>query len=97
MKRIFACLLGLSLLLLNGCTITFRPPAPLSLSGGTYQSTDDSQLAIAVDASGGKHTAHAECLIATGKSCRVIYEATHSGAVSAHQAELRRQWRHRPG
>jgi hypothetical protein len=84
MKRIAACLLGLSLLLLNGCTITFRPPAPLSLSDGSYQSTTDSQLAIAVDAGGGKHTAHVECLTATGLSCRVIYEATHSGEVSAH-------------
>jgi len=88
MKRIAACLLGLSLLLLNGCTITFRQPAPLSLSDGLYQSTGDSQLAIAIDASGVKHTVHVECLIATGKSCRVIYEATHSGGVSAHQTYL---------
>ena len=88
MKRIAACLLGLSLLLLNGCANTFRPPAPLSLSGGLYQSTDDSQLAIAVDASGGKHTAHVECLVATGLSCRVIYEVTHSGEVSAYQSYL---------
>ncbi|PKO14369.1 MAG: hypothetical protein CVU39_15140 [Chloroflexi bacterium HGW-Chloroflexi-10] len=79
MLRIFVRVLGFSILLLSACTATYPPPAPLRLSEALYQSTDDSQMAIAMDSGGGKHIVRVECKIDTGSSCRVIYEVTHTG------------------
>ena len=85
MKRTFSLLALVSLLLLTACLATTPPPGPLRLSGASYQSTDDDQLAVAVDASGRKHIARAECRTDTGKSCRIIYQSTHVGEQGAYQ------------
>jgi hypothetical protein len=86
MKRISALvILLLCALLLTGCPAGLPTPAALQLSGATYQSTDDAQLAIAVDASGAQHIARIECDTTTGKACRVIYEARRNGVTLAYQ------------
>ncbi len=85
MKRTFSWLSCLSLLLLTACLATNPSPKPLRLSGASYQSTDNDQLAIAVDASGRKHITRVECRIDTGKSCRIIYQSTHVGEQDAYQ------------
>ena len=61
-------------LLLTACPNQYLPAVPLPISDLSFQSTDNSQLAIAVDASGAQHIARAECSTSTGKSCRIVYE-----------------------
>ena len=88
MKRTFRLLALVSLLLLTACLATTPSPKPLRLSGASYQSTADAQLAIAVDASGRKHITKVECRTDTGKSCRIIYQSTHVGEQDAYQGGL---------
>jgi hypothetical protein len=75
MRRILVLVFVLSVLLLTGCDTTNLPAGPLRLSDAAYQSTSDSQLAVAIDARGVKHIARVECRTDNGGSCRVIYEA----------------------
>ena len=81
MKRTLLSLVILAGLLLPACAApqTYPAPAPLSLSGASYEASDTAPLAIAMDASGTSHIARLECRTDDPDDCRVIYQAIHMG------------------
>lgn len=81
MKLRLSWFLVLSVLLLTGCIDTYPAPAPRSLYDINSSATPDSQLAIAVDASGAKYILRAECPSGSNPSCKMTYEMTHNGEV----------------